>query len=143
MADSRLTQCNMSVHFRRLANRPFTTYPVEKLGPPAGASEAPKCWHGEAPQIVFRGKKVQSNALSAPLVTGITARDSTARVFQQNRPTVAVRFSRFKRPIAAALSQRPYFAFFVYPACSGSSVRSRVLKSFRFTPIRRKIVGHG
>ena len=41
--------------------------------PPADASKLQKVWRGEARQIVVRGIKVQSNALSAPLVTGKTA----------------------------------------------------------------------
>jgi len=46
---------------------------LKNSGPPADASESQNCWPGEAPQIVFRGIKVQSNALSAALVIGKTA----------------------------------------------------------------------
>ena len=46
---------------------------LKKAGPPTDAAESQKCWRGEVPQIVLRGIKVQSNALSAPLVTGKTA----------------------------------------------------------------------
>jgi hypothetical protein len=46
---------------------------LKKSGLPADASESQKCWRGQAPQIVYRGIKVQSNALSALLATGKTA----------------------------------------------------------------------
>ncbi len=43
---------------------------LKNSGSPADACESKRRWRGEVPQIVFRGIKVQSNALSAPLATG-------------------------------------------------------------------------
>ncbi|MEE8250638.1 MAG: hypothetical protein V3R24_02765, partial [Gemmatimonadales bacterium] len=63
------------------SNPPFQANPnvhnwpilLKNSRPPADASKLQEVWRGEAPQIVVRGIKVQSNALSAPLVTGKTA----------------------------------------------------------------------
>ena len=67
---SRRSVATDGIHRLNGGNRPIL---LKNSGPPPDASESQKCWRGEVPQIVLRGIKVQSNALSAPLVTGKTA----------------------------------------------------------------------
>ena len=55
------------------ATHRFGSILLKKAGRPTDASKSQKRWRGEGPQIVFRRIRVQSNALSAPLVTGKTA----------------------------------------------------------------------